>query len=153
MEARPIRDEFVFMNPRKYKEEDKLPRAREYAWDYDNQCFKFKNGKFYFVYDNEAIKIWLWKLFKTPRFWYAVFDGDYGEELHKLIGRGYTQGLVDSEAKRYVEEAIKWNLSGYVKDMRNMRISFEDGTLTVAFVAITPYSDFIFKFSEAMRYL
>ena len=151
MEARPIRDEFIFMNPRKYEKKEDLPRAREYAWDYENQSFKFKAGHFYFVYDNEAIKIWLWKLFKTPRFWYAVFDGDYGEEIHQLIGRAYTHGLIASEAKRFVEEAITYNLGPYVKEVRNLRVSFEEGTLLVDFVAITPYGMFDFYFKEEFR--
>lgn len=119
-----------------------LPMAEEFAWDYDKQEFKFQNGKFFKVREKEAIKIWLWKLFQTPRFRYRVYNGDYGEELRTLIGRGYTQGLVYSESKRYVEEAIRYNLAGYVTHVKNFEVKFNDGVLTVRFRAITPYGDF-----------
>lgn len=139
---------FPFINPRLHAldvEQKELPTAEEYAWDFEKQEFKFKDGKFYKVTEKEAIKIWLWKLFQTPRFRYRVYNGDYGEELRTLIGRGYTQGLVYSEARRYVMEAIEYNLSGYVTDIKNFEVKFNDGVLTVRFQAITPYGNMIWE--------
>lgn len=45
-----------------------IPRAEEWAWDFDNYEFAFNSaGQMYKVYEDEAIKVWIWKLFKTWR--------------------------------------------------------------------------------------
>lgn len=121
--------------------ETELPLAKEYAWDFDKQDFRYKNGKMFFVFGNEAIKIWLWKLFKTVRFREVIFTWDYGSEIHGLIGRGYTQDLINSEAERYIREAIEYNLSNYVTDINDVEIVFDDNLLTISFTAITPYGE------------
>ena len=95
----------------------------------------------YQVEGKEAVKIWLWKLFMTPRYRYLIFDWDNGHELEGLIGQGYTQGYLNSEAERYVREAIEYNLKDYVTDVRNVNVSFDEGTLTIEFTAITPYGE------------
>lgn len=121
--------------------EVELPLAKEYAWDFNKQDFRYKNGKMYFAYGNEAIKIWLWKLLKTERFRYLIFSWDYGNEIIELIGQGYTQALINSEAERYVREAIEYNLSDYVTDITDVEITFVDRLLSVSFTAITPYGE------------
>lgn len=121
--------------------EDELPMAKEYAWDFEEMDFKYKNGKMYLVEGNDAVEIWLWKLFKTYRFRDLVFSWDYGNELEELVGKGYTPGLLNSEAKRYVIEAIEYNLPGYVVDVENMEVIFTDDTLSITATAITPYGE------------
>lgn len=123
--------------------EVELPLAKEYAWDFDKQDFRYKNGKMFFVEGNEAIKVWLWKLFKTERFKEIIFSWEYGSEAHELIGQGYSRALTSSEAERYVREAIEYNLSNYVTDIRDFRAEFNNSErqLTIAFVAETPYGE------------
>lgn len=123
------------------EEENELPMAREYAWDFEEMDFKYKNGKMYFVEGNEAVEIWLWKLFKTSRFRELIFSWDYGHELEELVGKGYTPGFLNSEAERYVREAIEYNLSDYVIDVENMDVAFTDSTLSISATAITPYGE------------
>ena len=121
--------------------ETELPMAREWAWDFEKMDFKLKDGEMYQVEGKEAVKIWLWKLFMTARYRQVIFDWDYGHELENLIGQGYTQGYLNSEAERYVREAIEYNLKDYVTDVRNVNVSFDEGTLTIEFTAITPYGE------------
>ena len=133
---------FPFTDPQEMEiEETELPMAREWAWDFDKLDFKLKDGKMYQVEGKEAVKIWLWKLFMTARYRQVIFDWDYGHELENLIGQGYTQGYLNSEAERYVREAIEYNLKDYVTDVRNVNVSFDEGTLTIEFTAITPYGE------------
>ena len=133
---------FPFIDPQEMEiEETEPPMAREWAWDFEKMDFKIKDGKMYQVEGKEAVKIWLWKLFMTPRYRYLIFDWDYGHELEGLIGQGYTQGYLNSEAERYVREAIEYNLKDYVTDVRNVNVSFDEGTLTIEFTAITPYGE------------
>lgn len=121
--------------------EEELPLAKEYAWNFDKEDFRYKNGKMYFVEGNEAIKVWLWKLLKTERFRDLIFTWDYGSEIHELIGQGYTQGLTNSEAERYVREAIEYNLSDYVTDISDFEVDFNDRLLSISFIATTPYGE------------
>ena len=133
---------FPFTDPQEMEiEETELPMAREWAWDFEKLDFKLKDGKMYQVEGKEAVKIWLWKLFMTARYRQVIFDWDYGHELENLIGQGYTQGYLNSEAERYVREAIEYNLKDYVTDVRNVNVSFDEGTLTIEFTAITPYGE------------
>ncbi len=122
-------------------EESEVPLAKEYAWDFARNDFKYKNGRMYFVEGNEAIKIWLWKLFKTNRFRKLIYSWDYGNELEELIGQGFTQGYLNSEAERYVREAIEYNLDRYVTDISDMEISFTDSTLDISCTVITIYGE------------
>ena len=133
---------FPFIDPQEMEiEETEPPMAREWAWDFEKMDFKIKDGKMYQVEGKEAVKIWLWKLFQTPRYRYLIFNWNYGHELENLIGQGYTQGYLNSEAERYVREAIEYNLKDYVTDVKNINVSFDEEILTIEFTAITPYGE------------
>ncbi len=134
---------FPFIDPieTELEEETAIPMAREWAWDFERSEFKTKNGKMYLVEGNEAVKIWLWKLLSTVRFRYLIFDWDYGHELEDLIGQGYTEGYLNSEAERYIREAIEYNLEDYVIDIEGLEVDFKGSTLKVSFTAITPYGE------------
>lgn len=123
--------------------EEELPLAKEYAWDFDKEDFKYRNGKMYFVEGNEAIKVWIWKLLRTERYRDLIFSWDYGNEIHDLIGQGFTQGFTNSEAERYVREAIDYNLSDYVTNISNLEVGIKKSKnlLSISFVANTPYGE------------
>lgn len=132
---------FIEIDEEMEPQEEELRLAREYAWDFERMDFKYKNGKMYFVEGNEAIKIWLWKLFKTNRFRELIYSWDYGHELEDLIGQGFTEGYLNSEAERYVREAIEYNIGEYATDIQNMEVGFKGDKLTVEFKVITPYGE------------
>lgn len=133
---------FPFIDPQEIKiEEPKIPLAKEWAWDFERLEYKTKNGKMYLVTSKEAVKIWLWKLFSTARYRYLIFNWDYGSELESLIGRGYTQEYLNSEAERYVKESIEYNLKDYVTEVKDIAVSFEKSTLTIEFTARTLYGE------------
>lgn len=133
---------FPFIDPQELEQVgDALPLAKEWAWDFERLEFKTRNGRMYLVEENEAIKIWIWKLFKTPRFRTLIYNWDYGHELEELIGQGFTEGFLTSEAERYIDEAIEYNLGDYVIDLENIDIDFEGNELTIKFTAITPYGE------------
>jgi len=123
------------------EEPQELPMAIEWAWDLDELKFKLKDGKMYQVEGKEAIKIWLWKIFQTPRYRYLIYSWDYGHELEELIGQGFSKELIESEAKRLVEEAIWPTLDGYVEDIKEFEVDFIDDVLSINFTVITPYGE------------
>ena len=134
---------FPFIDPQvvdAHPRED-LPMAREWAWDFKENDFKLKNGKMYRVEGKEAVKIWIWKIFQTPRYRYLIYSWDYGHELEPLVGKSYSQAIIQSEAERLVKEAIWPTLDGYVTDIRNLVASTEKDMLSIRFTAITPYGE------------
>lgn len=133
---------FPFTDPEEVEEvNEELTIPREWAWDFEKLEFKTKNGKMYLVEGDEAIKIWLWKLFSVPRFQALIYDWDYGHELEDLIGKGFSESYLASEVERYVKEAVEYNLPLYVLDLEDIEIDFRQTKLTIKFRAITPYGE------------
>lgn len=133
---------YPFTDPQKVRPEDvkEIPIAEEY--DYDMSSARFRRdggGHVYKVYGNPAIKIKLWKLFMSERYRWVVFPWSYGHELETLIGKAYTQGYINSEAERYTREAIDRALGDYIESLSDIKIDFDDGRLTISFVAKTIY--------------
>ena len=96
-----------------YKEDivknNSFPLYREIAWDFKRDVPILENGDFKIVEGNEAIKVWVYKALLVPRYNYSIYCWNYGSELMDLIGKAYTPQLTKSEAKRYIEEALKIN--------------------------------------------
>ena len=80
------------------------------------------------VEGNEAIKIWIYKALQTPRYQYEIYSWDYGSELMDLIGKAYTKGLTQSEASRYIKEALLIN--PYILDVNVISTSFDGDVLS-----------------------
>lgn len=120
-----------------------IPIASEYAYDFETFNFKVDDeGKNYLVYKNDALKIKIWKLFMSERYKEVVFPWDYGHELLSLIGKAYTEGYINSEAERFIKEAIFKNLGTYIKRLDDIKIFFEEGVLYCDFKAVTIYGEF-----------
>lgn len=134
---------FPFMDPQEIpieETEQELPMAKEWAWDFEELDFKARDGKMYQVEGKEAVKIWLWKIFQTPRYRYLIYSWDYGHELESLIGQG-SQSFIKAEAERLIKEAIWPTLDGYVEDIKNLEIGLINDVLSISFTAITPYGE------------
>ena len=80
------------------------------------------------VEGNEAIKIWIYKALQTPRYQYEIYTWDYGSELLSLIGKAYTKGLTQSEASRYIKEALLIN--PYILDVKVKSTNFDGDVLS-----------------------
>ena len=100
---------FISNNVDEMKVDNIFPMYREIAWDFEKNIPILENGDFKLIEGNEAIKVWVYKALLTPRYNYSIYSWDYGSELMDLIGKAYTPQLTKSEAKRYIEEALKIN--------------------------------------------
>ncbi|WP_262123374.1 DUF2634 domain-containing protein [Anaerococcus sp. Marseille-Q5996] len=78
----------------------------EYAYDFENNELLTKNGEHYYVYGNEAMKIWIYKCMLTDRFRYSAYTNKFGTEVYTLIGEVISNKLKEAEVKRYITEAI-----------------------------------------------
>lgn len=108
---------------------EQLPLYKEVAWDFITDKAIFHDGKPKIVEKNEAIKVWIYKAIKTARYHYEIYTWDYGSEVETLLGKGYERGLTESEAIRYVREAILVN--PYVLKVYNLVVTFKDDVLHV----------------------
>lgn len=83
-----------------------LPLLRDVAMDYDRGVPQFSAGNPVFVTGLEAVKSWAWRAIKTARYRFSFFSWDYGCELDALTGQPYDRDTRQSEAVRYVREAL-----------------------------------------------
>ncbi|WP_339102137.1 DUF2634 domain-containing protein [Clostridioides difficile] len=88
---------------------EELPIFREVAWDFEKDEPILENGDFKIIEKNEAIKVWVYKCIKTNKNEHEIYSLEYGTELSELIGQKYTKGLTESEASRFIKEALLIN--------------------------------------------
>ena len=81
----------------------------EWAFDFEKGEFKVKHGKYYLVKGNEALKIWIYKALRTPRFIFNTYTHNYGSELGTLVGTVEDKDMLYSEISRYIEEVLLAN--------------------------------------------
>lgn len=120
-----------------------LPIFRELAYDYNRNCLLRRNGKTYLIEKDEALKIWIYKTLKTKRFVWPAYTHAYGNELDKLKGVVNTASLMDSEAKRYITEALM--TSPYIQELTNFTFNHEGSRLTVSFEVVSIYGRFTYE--------
>lgn len=116
-----------------------LSTPREYGFDFEQKEFILKDGKDVIVEGLEAIKTWIYKALLTKRYAYPVYSWDYGSEIEDLIGSGYSKAVVESEAKRYVEECL--SINPYIKGIKDLITSFSGDDLSIEFTVITDYGE------------
>ena len=121
------------------KLDNSFPLYREVAWDFKRDVPILENGDFKIVEGNEAIKVWVYKALLVPRYNYSIYSWNYGSELMDLIGKAYTPQLTKSEAKRYIEEALKIN--PYILDVNVIDTDFKDSVLSANVKITTIYGE------------
>ncbi|UWG96393.1 DUF2634 domain-containing protein [Dehalobacter sp. DCM] len=113
--------------------------SKEYAWDFDRDCFLMVDGKLSTVSGQEAIKIWAMKALRTPRYRYLAYSWAYGHELENLVGQSLSQEAALSEAKRYITEALKVNPC--IIEVKSLSVDLADATLKIACTLVTQYGE------------
>lgn len=122
-------------------EETVVDIPKEYAWDFEKNDFKLKDGKFQIVEGIEALKIWIWKALKTSRLKYPIYGDSYGQEFEKIIGEGLSKSLAESEAKRLTLECLKEN--EHILNITNFEVDRSKDILSITFTAITDCGEVI----------
>ena len=102
--------EYLFASATTTSTADSLPLFKEYAWDFEKDCFIYdKDGNHILLEGNEAIKVWCYKALKTERFMYLAYTHGFGIELYPFMAK--VMGIMQrkSELKRIVTEALMVN--------------------------------------------
>lgn len=116
-----------------------LATLKEYTWDFEQGDFSLQDGKLVVVEGLEAIKVWIYKALTIERYRYLIYTWDYGNELDTLIGANYSRAATQSEAKRYIEEALLVN--PYINAVKDVSASFDGEKLCITFTTVTDYGE------------
>lgn len=119
---------------------ERLPLAREIAWDFEKDLPVLKNGDPVICEGAEAVAVWAWNALSTVRYRHEIFSWDYGCELENLVGQSYSADTKKAEAVRYVREALMVN--PYITEVNDIRVEFDGkGLLTVSCRIRTIYGE------------
>ena len=85
---------FLAMEKQEVTTEETLPLLKEFAWDFEHDTFLYNNnGTIKVVSENEALKVWIYKVLKTERYRHEAYfhgvynlESSYGVELEQYIG-------------------------------------------------------------------
>lgn len=116
-----------------------LPLCKEVAWDFERDAPIFRDGEPVVVEGKEALKVWIWRALRTPRFKYEIHTGAYGSEFETLLGQAYTDAVKTAEAPRYLKECLL--IDPYITAVKDISITFEAARLTVRGTAVTIYGE------------
>lgn len=116
-----------------------LPLLREYAYNFDTNDFIVDpmTNDLVVVTGIDALEVWIYKVILTDRFEYPIYSWDYGTELTELVGQKFSKGLTESEAFRYIKEALMIN--PYINDVDNLGVTFDGDTVTIKIAVDSVY--------------
>lgn len=117
---------------------EELPIFREVAWDFEKDEPILEKGDFKII-EKEALKVWIYKCIKTNRYEHEIYSLEYGTELSELIGQKYTKGLTESEASRFIKEALLIN--PYILEVNVKSANFNRDVLSANVKVSTIYGE------------
>jgi len=116
----------------------------EYAYDFENnELLTDSQNKHYYVYGNEAMKIWIYKCMLTSRFKYTAYSDRFGTEVFELVGEVISSKLKKEEIKRYITEAIM--VHPFMVSITKIDIEQKRENVTVVVYYTTVFSDEVVK--------
>lgn len=122
-----------------------LPPFTEWAMDWDNGTFARRNGRFYTVTGAEAVKIWVWRALhpESQRFHFSAWSGDYGNELDSLAGSISDPGILESQLKKCIRDALL--VLPYITAVDGFSFSRTGSLVEAAFTVHTVYDQYTEK--------
>ncbi|HCH6633711.1 TPA: DUF2634 domain-containing protein [Clostridioides difficile] len=118
---------------------EELPIFREVEWDFEKDEPILEKGDFKIIEKKEALKVWIYKCIKTNRYEHEIYSLEYGTELSELIGQKYTKGLTESEASRFIKEALLIN--PYILEVNVKSANFNRDVLSANVKVSTIYGE------------
>lgn len=97
----------------------------------------------------EAIKVWIWLVLQTPRYRYYIYTWDYGNEFEDLIGQGYSEEYIETEAQRMTEDCLLVNEN--IQSITGFSVNMENDQLSISFTANTIYGAIRFDDEKITR--
>lgn len=120
-------------------EGQRLPLFREAAWDFRNNAPIWRGGEPVYVTGASAVLVWCWNALHTLRGMHDIYTNGYGLGIKALTGKAYTEDVRQSEAIRYVREALL--VCPYVTAVEAVDIGMEGSLLTISCRVQTVYGE------------
>ena len=119
-----------------------LPLFIEWAVDWDGKSFALRDGQPYLVSGGEALKIWVTRALRpeSERFRYTAWSAGYGNELALLLGGCVDQGILESQVRQYVREALL--VSPYIREVDGFSFAKTGSRVEARFTVHTVYEEF-----------
>ena len=83
------------------------------------------------VFENDALKIWIYKALKTVRYSSLIYSWDFGSSLFELIGKGYSLDYLQMEVERFVVDVLSVNEN--IINVYNFNIQLKGDILHICF--------------------
>ena len=94
--------------------------------------FDFDSGQIRGMIDGEqALRQFVRKALVTERYRYVIYDGQYGNEMFRLIGENVTDELLRAEIPRMIREALIYD--DRIADVNSFEFRMEGDRLYVSF--------------------
>lgn len=87
----------------------------------------------------EALKGWIYFALRIARYRYPIYSWNYGCELETVINKTYDEEYLNSEVKRFIEEALLIN--PYITSIDDVSVEKENEKLNVSCKVETKYGD------------
>lgn len=127
-------------NVNEHAENKEIEELCEYAFDFKNNCLrKDETGQNYYVYKNDALKIWIYKALMTPRYRHLAYTEEYGNEMFSMIAQSIDQEILILELKRYITEALMYNI--YIQELNSFEFLIEGSKIFIKFHVISIYGE------------
>ena len=110
--------------------------------DWDGKSFALRGGEPYLVSGDEALKIWVTRALRpeSERFRYTAWSADYGNELALLLGGCVDRGILESQVRQYVREALL--ASPYLREVDGFSFVKTGSRVEARFTVHTVYEKF-----------
>lgn len=133
---------FPFIETTIYENDDEnqLEELCEYAFDFENNCLmRNEAGENYYVYRNDALKIWIYKALMTPRYQHLAYTEDFGNEMFSLISSSIDKEIFLLELKRYITETLMYNK--YILELSEFKFEVTGSKVNVSFNVVSIYGN------------
>ncbi len=117
----------------------RLPLFREAAWDFRANTPIWRGGEPVYVTGASAVLVWCWNTLHTLRGMHDIYTNGFGLGIKELTGRAYTEDVRQSEAVRYVREALL--VCPYVTAVDAVDIGLEGSLLSISCRVQTVYGE------------
>ena len=87
----------------------------------------------------DAIVQWVKIAFSIDRYVYTQYSWDYANELSTLIGKGYSQDRITTEAYRMVTDTL--SLNSDITGINDFQCKMEKDMLIISFRLLTKYGE------------
>lgn len=117
--------------------EPELP-YRDWAIDFDTGKLATRGGRHYIVENEDALRVWIWKVLQTKQGVYPCYDDDFGSEMHALVGETDVEDMA-AHAEFYLESAL--TVSPYIDAVRDVTVVRKLDRAIISFTVVTIWGD------------